>query len=94
MTFAEKLAHFKGTRTLEMKIITSICRMMIIRLVLESMSFSGSLEFFPDHFGKFFAILGLFEKNLHFCSGTVYKASNVKAVLLYKKSTKIAFSCN
>ena len=71
-----------------------MCRMMMIRLVLESMTFSGSLECFPDHFGQFFAILGLFEKNLHFCSGTVYKASNVKAVLLYKKSTKIAFSCN
>ena len=42
---------------------------MIIRLVLESMSFSGSLECFPDHFWQFFAILGLFEKIFIFALG-------------------------
>ena len=39
-----------------------MCRMMIIRLVLETMGPERSLECFPIDFGQFLDILRLFEK--------------------------------
>ena len=49
----------------------SMCRMMIIRLVLETMGPERSLECFPIDFGQFLDILRLFEKKVHFDLGTV-----------------------
>ena len=63
--------------------------MMIIRLVLESLTLTGSLGCFPDHFEWFFIIFRLFEKKVSFWLTDSLQGVNMKVVLLYKESIKI-----
>ena len=65
--------------------------MMIIRLVLESVTPSGSLRCFPDHFGSFLIDFRLFEKKVSFSLWDSLQGVNVKVALLYEQSTKISF---
>ena len=64
--------------------------MVIIRLVLESLTFTGSLGCFLDHLEWFFIIFRLFEKKVSFWLTDSLQGVNMKVVLLYKKSMKIS----
>ena len=70
------------------------CRMMIIRLVFERMSFGRSLESFPVNFVQFFEILWLFEKKFIFGQGQFSIWWGFCEILKYTVEFVLRWLCN